>query len=224
MVNKKTIITGIFVAFVMLVISLYTGQLTQTSESSVPNVKAPPTTSSDTLSSVSIEAVSIQPREDIQTLELSENDGNVVCDKPSKDAKYGGISGSADNPPRGTTVVESKTDNRITATGTCGTYWYISGWWFSASEIANLPSDTIMYGVSPYAMSEGSGRPAGRGEQPSVGTTPGGDGSDKDNADDGDGNGNGDDEPVVPVPEVATVALVIVGLLVFVAWNKKESK
>lgn len=214
MVNKKTIIAGIFVAFAILAISLYVGQSTQAPESSTPNAKAPPTMSNETLSTISLETALTQSPEDIQTLELSESDGSIVCDKPPKDNKYGGISGSVDKPPRGTTITEPQTGNRVTATGACGTYWYIAGWWFNASEMVNLPSDTIMYGTSPYTTSGGPGGST----QPSVEATPGDDGSDEGNPGDGDGN----NDPIVPVPEVATLTLVTVGLFVFVAWRIKR--
>lgn len=217
MVNKKTIIAGFFLAFAILAISIYAGQSTQASESPTPNAKAPPT--------VPLETPSTQSQADVQTLELSESNDNVVCDQPPKDNKYGGISGSENKPPKGTTIVEPKTGNRVTATGTCGTYWYIAGWWFTASEMANLPSDTLMYGTSPYITSGGPGgsapsnvetAPAGSNNPGDGNTVPG-----DDNVGSGDDNEEpGDDNPVVPVSEVATFVLVALGIFGFVAWRK----
>lgn len=189
MVNKKTIITGFFVVFAIMTIALYAEHPTQASESYIPNVKSPP--------KISLEVAPDFQQEGIQELGLPESDNNVVCDKPPRDNKYGGISGSDNNPPNGTIVTGSEND-MITASGTCGKYWYISGWWFNASEMTNLPSDTIMYGISPYVSLEGSGKGVPREEssQSDVG-----------------------DDPVVPVPEVATLALVTVGIFGFVTWR-----
>lgn len=233
MVNRKTIIVGLFVTFAILVISAYAGYLTQAPESSDSNIKSLPEISSEVPSIISLEAPSTQSGADIQTPELSESGDDVVCDQPPKDNKYGGISGSENKPPKGTTITEPKTGSRTTATGICGTYQYIAGWWFTASEIAKLPYDTIMYGTSPYTTSGGPG-----GNVQSSTTTPGGDNSGDDNSGDdntGDdrpdevnprpgsddnGDGNGDDDPVVPIPEVATFVLVVLGVFVFVAWRK----
>lgn len=197
MVNKNTIIVGFIVAFAILTISIFAGQSTQTSEISTPNAKAPPT--------ISVDEQSVQSKVYTQTPESSESGDNIVCDQPPKDNKYGGISGSADKPPKGTTITETKTDNRITATGTCGTYWYIAGWWFTSSEIANLPYDTIMYGISPYTT---SGGPGGSSQSP------------VDNNTGDDNEGPGDDNPIVPIPEVDTFVLVALGIFGFVAWGK----
>ena len=90
----------------------------------------------------------------IQETPLITADG---CQKPSN-GTYGGISRNESNPPEGTEISKELTEyyGRTTATGECGTYQYVSGWWFSDSEMEKLPLESIMYGTSPYAISSGS--------------------------------------------------------------------
>jgi hypothetical protein len=60
--------------------------------------------------------------------------------------------------------------------------------------MAKLPSETLLHGVSPYAITGGSD-------------------SSTQSSDD-------DERPVIPVPEVATIFLVAFGIFAFVAWQK----
>lgn len=214
MVNKKTIIAGLLAAFAILAISIYAAQPVQTT--GTPNAEASPTMPIDTQQT--------QPQAEIQTLDPSDNADNVVCDQPQRDNIYGGIGGSDKNPPKGTAISQDLTNarGRITATGVCGTYSYIAGWWFSPSEMTNLPYRTTMYGESPYTTTGGPGGNA----QSNVGTIPG----DNNPGDSRPGNGDlpedsGDDpgEPVVPVPEVATIILVVFGAIALVAWRRVKT-
>lgn len=73
---------------------------------------------------------------------------------------YGGIPGTAGKPPVGTVVDDNLTKYyRVpTATGDGNTYWFIGGWgWFNESEMMSLPSDSLMYDISPYAINSGGG-------------------------------------------------------------------
>lgn len=171
MTNDRAILAGIFTIFVMFVISIYAGQ-------------------------------PVQALEDAQISELSVGTSNIICDQPPRDNLYGGIGRSESNPPNGTTINQILTNEsgRTTATGVCGTYHYISGWWFNTTEMANLPYDTIMYGASPYTASGGPG-----GD-----TQPGGEARHE------------EENPVVPVPEVATIILVTLGIFGLVIWRKKR--
>jgi len=66
---------------------------------------------------------------------------------------YGGIARNASNPPDGTTInFELSNYYKVpTATGNNQVYWHIGGWgWFNESEMMNLPSNSLMYGISPY--------------------------------------------------------------------------
>jgi hypothetical protein len=71
---------------------------------------------------------------------------------------YGGIAGNKTNPPTGSHIDANLSHyyNTPTATGNEQTYWYIAGFWFNQTEMMNLPSDSVMYGKSPYVSSEGS--------------------------------------------------------------------
>lgn len=71
---------------------------------------------------------------------------------PAKVGTYGGISNSATNPPENTEINAdlSAYYGVPVATGDNGlAYWYYVGKWYSREEVLNLPSETIMYGVSP---------------------------------------------------------------------------
>lgn len=73
---------------------------------------------------------------------------------------YGGIPGTEDKPPVGTIIDANLTKyyGVPTATGDGKTYWFIGGWgWFNESEMMNLPSDSLMYNISPYAINSGGG-------------------------------------------------------------------
>jgi hypothetical protein len=174
MINNRSIFVSMFTIFVMLAVSIYTVQ-------------------------------PVQALEDSQIPELSGNVENVICDQPPSYNLYGGIGRSGNNPPNGTVIDQNLTNNsgRITATGVCGIYQYISGWWFNASEMANLPYDSIMYGASPYTTS-GGGAESGAAAP----------------TDDND-----EDRPPAPVSEIATVALVSIGTvgLFFVARKYKKN-
>lgn len=73
---------------------------------------------------------------------------------------YGGIPSTVNKPPEGTIIDVNLTEyyGVPTATGDGKTYWFIGGWgWFNESEMMNLPSDSLMYDISPYAISSGGG-------------------------------------------------------------------
>jgi hypothetical protein len=186
MTKKKIVAAGLIVAFAILATSaMFANDLMGTSKASVPEVVE------------TTEVLPVQEEVTIQTLEFSDDTGGTICQKPQSGNEYGGIGASESNPPNGTSIDGDLTKyySRTTATGVCGTYWYIVGWWFNATEISKLPQETLMYGVSPYAITGGS-----------------------------NGNTNHGDAPVVPVPEVATVGLVALGILAFVVWRKVANK
>lgn len=70
---------------------------------------------------------------------------------------FGGIPANATTPPEGTAINEKLSEyyGIPTATGS-DTYWHVGGWgWFNLKEMLNLPSESIMYDESPYALSSG---------------------------------------------------------------------
>ncbi len=70
--------------------------------------------------------------------------------------KYGGIASSVNNTPNGTIIDVNLSEyyKTPTATGDGHTYWFIGGWgWFNESEMMKLPSNTLMYDMSPYDCS-----------------------------------------------------------------------
>lgn len=192
MVKKKIVAAGLIVVCAILVASaMFASNLMETSKASTPEVGENP---------------EIQPVQDevtVQTLELSDDTGGVTCQKPQSGNEYGGIGTSESNPPNGTSIDEDLTKyyGRTTATGVCGTYWYIVGWWFNATEMSKLPQETLMYGMSPYAITSGGVS----GETVRYGS--------------GD-----EDGPVAPVPEIATITTVALGILAFIVWRKKTNK
>lgn len=100
----------------------------------------------------------IQPTETAPNNQLSnDNTNKITCQRPSNNV-YGGINRAGNNPPDGTVIDKDLTKyyGRLTATGVCGTYRYISGWWFDEAEMEKLPFKSIMYGESPYVTDEGS--------------------------------------------------------------------
>lgn len=101
----------------------------------------------------------MQPIETTPNNQLSnDNTDKITCQRSSNNV-YGGINRAENNPPNGTVIDKDLTKyyGRLTATGVCGTYWYISGWWFNEkTEIGRLPFKSIMYGESPYVTDEGS--------------------------------------------------------------------
>lgn len=70
--------------------------------------------------------------------------GEYVFDRPN-------FGCNVEHPPEGTVIDGQLTLERgiPVAVGNGDTYSYYSCW-FNASQVAELPSDTIMYGVSPY--------------------------------------------------------------------------
>lgn len=186
MVKSKTIVVGLLIVFAILaVVVVASTRNPTTTDVATSNGKAPPETQ------LASEQTSVQ------TLTLSDgtDTDSVTCQQPPKGNEYGGISGVESNPPRGTAIDQGLTTQygEPTATGVCGTYWYIAGWWFNASEMAKLPSETLLYKVSPYAMAGGS---------------------------DDSSSDNEDEKPVIPIPEVATIFMVAFGIFAFVVWNK----
>lgn len=199
MTNKKVIIASLSIVIAILAIAVVTP--TKSSEMSygvtTPNAKDPTPT--------------LEPT--VPVLKLSDDTGNVnsvTCQQPPAGNVYGGIAGAENNPPVGTTINPefTKQYSKTTATGECGTYWYIAGWWFSATEMAKLPQESIMYGVSPYAITSGSNN----------GRVGAGSGTDEDNS--GDNGDNSGDGPIIPVPEVSTIILVTLGISIFIVLKK----
>ncbi len=185
MVNKK-IVVGLLIVFAILavVVVASTKNHTTVPEITAQNAKILPVE----------QPVSDQTTDPVLT--LSDDTNSVTCQQSPAGNQYGGIAGAENNPPKGTAISQELTFQygRPTVTGICGTYWYIAGWWFNTSEMARLPSETILYGMSPYAITEGT-----------------------------DGGTNGDNEdggPIVPVPEVATILLVIFGIFMFIVLKK----
>lgn len=84
----------------------------------------------------------------------------VSAEKSSVVGKYGGVSGSADNPPEGSeidTELSAYYDRPVASVGDVK-YWYLGGWWFTTAEIMKLPGECMLYNISPYALgSRGSG-------------------------------------------------------------------
>ena len=191
MTNKKTIVGVLTIITILAIVVVASTKNPDTiQDMTTPNAKAPPDIQS-TSGQVTVPA-------------LSMGTDTVTCQQPPKGSEYGGINGNENNPPKGTTISPELTIQygRPTAIGVCGTYWYIVGWWFNASEMAKLPSESLLYGVSPYAITTSDGSMQG-----------------SDGTDDGTGGGDGE-QPVIPVPEVATVIFVAFGIFVFVAWKK----
>lgn len=133
------------------------------------------------------------PTPTIQVTTPQEKFSEIVCKKPDKDMSYGGIGGSENNPPTGTSIDQDLTKryNMPVATGDCGTYWYIAGWWFSESEMARLPSESIMYKISPYALN-------------------------------GSGGGGVQEQqyPIAPIPEMPNTILIILGISMVMILKK----
>jgi len=70
--------------------------------------------------------------------------------------EYGGISGSADNPPEGTQIDTKLSEyyNMPVATGTGAPYWYIASFWYTSEEMKKLPSESnnVAMPVSPFVV------------------------------------------------------------------------
>lgn len=131
------------------------------------------------------------PGLDQDEMYLEEGDQNIARLKLTSDC-YGGIGGTENNPPQGAIIDDSLTKyyGKTTAKGNGETYIYISGWWFNTTQMMKLPPESIMYGVSPCAITSGSEENRGDGE------------------DDGDV-----EPPIAPIPEMSTIALVSTGIL-----------
>jgi len=99
------------------------------------------------------------PIEKVTNLTNNNRDENHLEEKRVVSAgMYGGIPGN--KPPEGTIIDANLTGyyGVPTATGDGKTYWFIGGWgWFNESEMMNLPSDSLMYDISPYAINSGGG-------------------------------------------------------------------
>lgn len=70
--------------------------------------------------------------------------------------EYGGFPSTADKPPTGAVIDEKLTAyyGVPTAVTEDETYWFIGGWgWFNETEMLKLPSDSLMYNISPYDCS-----------------------------------------------------------------------
>jgi len=78
----------------------------------------------------------------------------------SADRPYGGINGSASNPPDGYAIDNELSDyyHRPVATGPGNvTYFHVGGYWFTGDELTNLPHECLMYNTSPYGGYGGNG-------------------------------------------------------------------
>jgi hypothetical protein len=207
MVNRKAIVAGLLIVFAILAVVIVASTKNPTSASDIttPNAKSPPVTQP------------ISEQTTVSTLILSDETNSITCQQPPTGNEYGGISGNENNSPKGTVIDPDLTIQygRPTATGICGTYWYIAGWWFNVSEMAKLPAETLTYGVSPYAITSGD-------DSGSV-VRSGNENSNDDNGENDD-VGDEDSEPIVPVPEVATIVLVAFGIFTFVVWNRVKNK
>lgn len=146
--NNKIIMVIVIVLILSILSVIYTignkGPIyDKSSENIVPNITNVPAL---------IPAVQeIIPQTDLSNI--------ITCQKPDEDMFYGGIARNESDSPNGTSIDQnfSKYYNIPTATGICGTYWYIAGWWFNESEMVKLPSESIMYKMSPYAITDGDG-------------------------------------------------------------------
>lgn len=185
MIDKK-IVAGLLIVFAILavVVVASTKNPTTASDITAPNAKLP------------VEQPALE-QTTAPVLTLPDDINSVTCQQSPAGNQYGGIGGTENNPPKGTAISQELTTQygKPTATGICGTYWYIVGWWFNASEMVKLPSETLLYGISPYAITEGSDgiRASGDDEE---------------------------DKPVIPVPEIATFILVTFGLIAILSWKK----
>jgi hypothetical protein len=75
-------------------------------------------------------------------------------------SNFGGIASNISNPPPGTQINADLTNyyHTTTATGNGTTYWYIAGFWYTQEEMLNLPSVSVQYGESPYALPSGGSK------------------------------------------------------------------
>jgi len=190
--NKKIVLAVFIIAIAMAMIVYVSGN-----SGYEPGKKDPPE-----VQKVEQVAVGNSIPTDVPTLSLEENTGAIVTKPKISSDCYGGIGGSENNPPQGTTIDESLTQyyGKPTATGDGETYIHISGWWFNLTQVAKLPSESLMYGMSPCAITSGGGSEESR------------------NGDDGD-----IDPPINPIPEMSTMALVLAGLIgLFAIYRKKK--
>ncbi len=80
-------------------------------------------------------------------------------DENQVEYRYGGIPASADRPPIGTTINQELSNYYLIPVATRDNggpakYFYIGGWWFTQDEMMNLPKESLMYGQSPYAITD----------------------------------------------------------------------
>jgi len=188
--NKKIVLTIFIMAIAMIV--YVSGNIS----GQTPAYKGPPDTQK-------IEQVIYEtpiPTE-VPTLRLEENTEVIAAKSKISSDCYGGIGGSENNPPQGTVIDDSLTQyyGKTAATGNGETYVYISGWWFNLTQVAKLPSESLMYGMSPCAITLGSGESGTGGDDENI------------------------EPPISPVPEMSTIALVSAGLIgLFVLYIKKK--
>lgn len=187
--NKKIVLAVFIIAMAMIVYA--SGYIS----GDKPGSKDPPE-----ISKVEQVVTSTPVPTEIPTWRLEENAEVVVTKTKISSDCYGGIGGTENNPPQGTLIDEDLTKyyGETAATGNGETYLHISGWWFNLTQVAKLPSESLMYGMSPCAITSGSG--------------------DSRNSEDDD-----IDPPIPPVPEVNTIVLVSAGLIgLFVLYRKKK--
>jgi hypothetical protein len=214
--KNKIVVVGIIIFAILLAVAAAMSWKPATGTDRVIDIKSPPEI-------LPVQESAPQVPESVNTIDLSAND-EIVCDHPSKDSKYGGISGSENKPPKGTEISKELTEKngRPMATGVCGTYQYIVGWWFTESEIYKLPYETLIYGISPYAIGGGGSGKSTSASSP-VDTPP--------------------TQtppvpppaqtppvpppvvpPIVPIPEIPGALLAMFGVLGLLIWRKANSK
>lgn len=190
--NKKIVSVILIVAMATMVYAsgyISGGKLDNKDSPEVPKIETMQPTITNT------------PVQDQTELYLEEVDTNTVQLKLSSDC-YGGIGGTENNPPQGTVIDENLTKyyGKTAAKGNGETYIYISGWWFNLTQMMKLPSESVMYGVSPCAITAGSEENRG-----------------------GSGGDNDIEPPINPIPEVSTFVLISAGIIgLLVLYRKKK--
>lgn len=75
--------------------------------------------------------------------------------------EYGGFSGDVNHHPSGTVISDELTDFYKVPVcvneSTGEVFWHKAGVWYNHTEMMDLPSETHLYGTSPYALGGGNG-------------------------------------------------------------------
>ena len=75
--------------------------------------------------------------------------------------EFGGFSGDVDHHPPGTMISDDLSE--FYGTPVCinevsgEVFWHKAGVWYNQTEMMELPSETHLYGASPYALGGGDG-------------------------------------------------------------------